>query len=117
MTSTRQLGNAGEDVALAYLQDQGLKLVTRNFAGKMGEIDLIMQDDKTLCFIEVRLRNNRNYASGAESITRHKIQKLIRTAQLYLLSHRQPPDIDYRFDVISLGDGVEWIKHAFTLDT
>ncbi|XOV87291.1 MAG: YraN family protein [Pseudomonadota bacterium] len=117
MTNTRQRGHAGEDAALAYLQNQGLTLVTRNFAGRMGEIDLIMQDGNTLCFIEVRLRNNRNYASGAESITHNKIRKLIKTAQLYIMSHHQPPDINYRFDVVSLGSGIEWIKHAFTLDT
>lgn len=83
----------------------------------MGEIDLVMRHDNTLVFVEVRLRSNPRHMSGAESITRRKIQRLIRTATYYLQTHPQTGNTEYRFDVISMGAGVDWIKNAFTLDS
>ena len=109
-------GNAAEDVALAWLIDRGLEIVERNFRCKMGEIDLIMIDGNTLVFVEVRLRNNRRHLTGAESITSAKIRRLIRTAQYFLQTHPRIGDLEYRFDVMSMGSTVDWIQDAFTLD-
>ena len=110
-------GNAAEDAALAWLEDQGLQFVTRNYRCKTGEIDLIMLDRSTLVFVEVRLRNNRNHLTGADSITHRKMRRLIRTATWYLAQHPQSRDVDYRFDVVSMGAETQWIKDAFTLDS
>lgn len=109
-------GHAAEDIALGWLKGKGLRFVTRNFRCKMGEIDLIMIDGQTLVFVEVRLRNNTHHLTGAESVTRGKIQRLIRTARLYLQTHPQAPNIDFRFDVVSMGADIDWIRNAFTLD-
>jgi putative endonuclease len=53
-------GQQAEDVALAWLQRAGLKLLQRNFKtpGRGGgEIDLIMlEPDGTVVFVEVRRR-------------------------------------------------------------
>ena len=46
-TSSKQRGDAAEDVALRYLQARGLYLVRRNFKtpGRGGgEVDLIMRE-------------------------------------------------------------------------
>jgi putative endonuclease len=115
LTST-QRGAAAEDAALYYLVDHGLQYIERNFRCKMGEIDLIMKDGNTIVFVEVRLRQNSNYHSGAESITRSKIRRLLRTAELYLMLHPTVDESEYRFDVISMGSSIDWIKHAFTAD-
>ena len=114
--NTSDVGHAAESVALAHLQSHGLQLVERNFRCKMGEIDLIMNDGRTLVFVEVRLRNNRQHLTGAESVTRSKMQRLIRTAQYYLVTHPSNDELEFRFDVISMGAGIDWIKEAFTLD-
>lgn len=110
-------GSAAEDAALVWLQDRGLCLVDRNYRRKTGEIDLIMRERNVLVFVEVRLRSNPDHMSGAESITRRKMQRLIRTATFYLQNHPQAADTEFRFDVISMGTGIDWIKNAFTLDT
>ena len=52
-------GRAGDDMALAYLEAQGLVSVMRNFLCKTGEIDLIMREQQTLIFVEVRTRASR----------------------------------------------------------
>ena len=112
---TQKLGNAAEKAALHYLENEGLKLLEKNFSCRMGEIDLIMTDDSCPIFVEVRLRTNPNYGSGAETVTLTKQRKIIRTAQLYLLNH-DIRNLDCRFDVISIDDKIDWVQHAFTLD-
>jgi putative endonuclease len=114
---TQQLGSAAEETAFKFLKSKGLILKTRNFSCQLGEIDLIMSDSGTLVFVEVRLRNNPNYGTGAETVTRKKIKKIINTAQFYLLKHPLTADMDCRFDVISMKNNkIDWIKNAFTLD-
>ena len=114
--TTQQLGNAAEQLALEYLIEQGLSLIEKNFCCKLGEIDIIMQDGNTLVFVEVRLRNNVLYGTGAETVTHSKMRKIIKTAQVYLLKHPLAENLGCRFDVISMNEKLTWIKNAFTLD-
>jgi putative endonuclease len=107
-------GNAAEELACIFLQQKGLKLVERNFRCAYGEIDLIMQDVKTLVFIEVRLRSSADFGGAAMSINQTKQQKLKRTAALYLQTHG---DSACRFDAILMSkvdiNALEWIQDAF----
>ncbi|MFL0796798.1 MAG: YraN family protein [Cellvibrionaceae bacterium] len=109
-------GAAAEKATEKYLKAQGLKSVTKNYRSRLGEIDLIMQDGETLVFIEVRMRNHKNYGSGADSVTVSKQKKIIRTAQAYLQKSTQ--DYSCRFDVVSVSTKdsehqFQWIKNAF----
>ncbi len=107
------LGQSAESRAEAFLKTHGLKLVTRNWRSRFGEIDLIMQDDSTLVFIEVRLRTRSDFGGAAASVTPAKQKKLLATARQYLTTLKMLPPC--RFDVIALsGDGApEWIRNAF----
>lgn len=116
-STTTVKGRAAEELAELFLIRQGLRPITRNYQRKTGEIDLIMRDNHTLVFIEVRLRRNRHCANGFESVTSTKQRRLIQTAQLYLLG-LNPNDVPLcRFDVIAYNASVnsdpEWIKNAF----
>lgn len=109
--------NAGleaEKLATSFLINHGLKLVTQNYHCRFGEIDLIMQDNKTLVFVEVRLRTNSKFGNAAASITQQKQQKLILTAQYYLQQHG---DCLCRFDAILMDKAdtshIEWVHNAF----
>ncbi len=121
-------GAHAEGLAERWLRKQGLKILQRNYRCKCGEIDLIMQDDKTLVFIEVRQRTNRNYATGAETVTYSKQSKIIKTASHFLQKNSRMMENPVRFDVISVSrklvnDGItqtpasnaqiDWIKNAF----
>lgn len=110
-TEKQITGQSGEDQALAFLLEQGLSLVTRNFRCKMGEIDLIMRQRQTLVFVEVRKRAPGRYGSAADSITHAKQHKLLLAAQLYLQRFASPPAC--RFDVIAIDGGkLDWIQNA-----
>lgn len=108
-------GAQAEQWAAQYLLQQGLKPVAKNYRGRFGEIDLIMQDGATLVFIEVRLRRNADFGGAAASIDARKQQRVIRTAQQYLANlERTPP---CRFDAVLmddvLGNNLQWLKNAF----
>jgi len=104
-----QQGDDAEDACLAYLRSQGLRLVTKNFSCRLGEIDIIMLDKKTLIFVEVRFRKNNNFGGGLESVTPAKQQKLRRTAELYLQQNSQYRNA--RFDVVSMSKNHQTSKH------
>ncbi|MCG8037173.1 MAG: YraN family protein [Candidatus Thiodiazotropha taylori] len=109
-----QQGEAAEQLAVDYLSRRGLKLVTRNFRCKVGEIDLIMREKRTLVFVEVRYRQSDDYGSALESITPSKQRKLLAAANLYLQKNRI--DQACRFDVVAINGSANkhttWIKDA-----
>lgn len=110
-TDKQRTGDAGEDHALVYLQQQRLTLVERNFRCKGGEIDLIMRSGTSLVFVEVRNRALGRHGSAADSVTRNKQQRLIVAAQIYLQRYRHPPAC--RFDVVAIdGAVITWLQNA-----
>lgn len=110
-------GAQAEVRAENYLVEQGLVKRAKNYRCKLGEIDLIMMHNDTLVFIEVRLRNHRQFANAAESVTISKQQKIIKTAQYYLQEHQLTDKVNCRFDVIAFSDkgDPDWIKNAFSV--
>jgi len=114
--SSKKIGDAAEDEALQYLQDQGLRLLTRNYRtpGRGGgEIDLVMRGaDGTLVFVEVRKRLSMRHGGAAASVGWVKQKRIVRAAQHYLLAlPRLPP---CRFDVVEIdNEGVHWLPGAF----
>ncbi len=107
-------GQAAEDIAAAWLQRRGLRLLTRNFRCKAGEIDLILRDGASLVFAEVRYRSSAAFGGAAASITAKKRQRIVTAARYYLMDK---PDQPCRFDVVLLDklapDAVEWLQDAF----
>jgi putative endonuclease len=47
------LGRRGEDLAAAYLCDQGLVILDRNWRCAMGEIDIVARDGEVVVMCEV----------------------------------------------------------------
>ena len=113
-------GSEAEQLACDYLQQHSLKLITKNYYCRRGEIDLIMQDGQDLVFIEVKYRKNAQFGSAAESVTRQKQLKIITTAEHYLLQSKERY-VNYRFDVVAISPendkpAIMWIKDAFQLN-
>ncbi len=134
-TTPKKLGQQAEDFACYYLTRQGLRLITRNYASRFGEIDLIMQDKDVLVFIEVRYRKDLDFGHSVETVRTNKQTKLIKTAEYYLQCHPISAESHCRFDVLGLSPSltdtnlkllkkrstslyypaqVEWIKNAFS---
>jgi len=108
-----------EDEALAFLQNKGLLLMTRNYRCNMGELDLVLLDGEILVFAEVRFRASASFGGPLGSITWSK-QKRIRNAALhFLICHKQYKDLACRFDVLGVQTdtkgqtAIQWIRAAF----
>lgn len=119
--SSRDRGQDAEQACCEYLQQQGLKLLAKNYHGRRGELDLVMRDNNTVVFVEVRYRKNNTFGGALESVTISKQEKLRMTAEQYLQQETQLNN--GRFDVVAMTEKVqnndsnvysfEWIKNAF----
>lgn len=113
------IGRAAEDAACRFLEANGCVLIERNYRCRAGEIDLVVRQDRTLVFVEVRYRRRTDYGSGAESVGPRKQSRVIRTAQHYLSARSIGNNRPMRFDVVSVypaqggGFGIDWIPGAF----
>ncbi len=97
-----KLGRWGEKRCEKFLRKKGLKLLTRNFSCKTGEIDLIMVDtDGTIVFIEVKTRADEDFAPAEYAVTPAKKKKLYRTAR-WFLKINNIIDCPCRFDVVTI---------------
>ncbi|HLD87952.1 MAG TPA: YraN family protein [Candidatus Omnitrophota bacterium] len=115
------LGRWGEERAAEFLKAKGYCILERNYKNKIGEIDIVVSDGKTLVFVEVKTRRSLAYGPPYDSVTRHKQTKIARVALSYLKYRFGTVDVNARFDVISIvrdesgGARIEHIRNAFDL--
>jgi putative endonuclease len=111
------LGTRGEQTAAEHLRRQRYAILERNYSCKLGEVDLIALDGRTVVFVEVKSRTGEGYGTPFDAVTRRKRRQITRVAQYYVLQHRLA-DRDVRFDVVGIWweDGAprcELIRNAF----
>jgi putative endonuclease len=106
-----ELGRRGEELAAAYLQKHGYRIVAANFSLPVGrnrlgvlinvEIDLVAYDGETLCFIEVKSRASDWFAPPQANVDRRKQRQISRAARAYrrLFDLAGAP---YRYDVVTV---------------
>ncbi|GEM_PF-466189 len=110
---------AGEDLTAAYLeQKMHMSVIDRNVRFKLGEIDIVARDSKSICFVEVKTRTNLRHGRPSLALTDQKKRRLKRLSELYLRIHRQYSHLSPRIDVAEVlllnGDGyINYIKSAF----
>lgn len=95
------LGKLGEQKAVKYLQKQGYKVLERNFHSRFGEIDIIVDKQDSLIFVEVKTRWSKKYGLPEEAVTPRKISSIIKTGQYYKILHPKTPDL-MRVDLIAI---------------
>ena len=100
-STSRQVGNNGEDLACKFLKKNGYQILERNFVIRGGEIDVIAHDGKSLVFVEVKTRYGNEFGVAREAVTPWKLQFLQRAA-LFYLSRNKLGDKPYRFDLVAI---------------
>ena len=112
--TSAERGAYGEALAADYCKRiLGYKLITRNWHGSRGELDLICSDKDTLVFIEVRARSEKALVSGYHSIDVNKKVVLHRTCRQYLNQIQHSPK-HFRFDIIDVvlsSNKAEKVRH------
>lgn len=110
----RQIGSVYELKASDYLTKKGYQIIERNYRCRIGEIDIIAIERDCLCFIEVKYRKNEKTGDPLEAVDKRKQQKIIRTAQYYLLTHSKYQSVKCRFDAVGiLGEEILLVRDAF----
>lgn len=107
-------GEPAENLAAAFLEREGLKILERNYRCRFGEIDLVAASGAALVFVEVRARKSEAFGGAAGSITAAKRRRLVAAARHYLA--RQRADCACRFDVVLVrgpAREIEWLANAF----
>lgn len=113
--NNRTVGTKYEDMATAYLVNQGYRIIERNYKNAFGEIDIILEKDETLIFAEVKFRSSNKYGSPLEAVDYRKQKRICKAALYYYTRHGYAESRACRFDVIGIsGDGtICHIKNAF----
>ena len=111
---TYQTGLAGEQAAAEWLRMKyRMQLVETRYRSKAGEIDLIMLDQKTIVFIEVKTRLHAAAGTGLMAVDHRKQKRIARAATLYLIS-KGWQNRPVRFDVVEVSENsVLHIPNAF----
>ncbi|MCA9670598.1 MAG: YraN family protein [Myxococcales bacterium] len=99
--STHERGRRGEQIAVDLLRQSGYRIVERNYRWAGGEIDIIAAEGDTLCFVEVRTRQDDERGDPLETVSAHKQRQIVRAARLYLADH-DVGDSYVRFDVVGI---------------
>ena len=90
--NSRELGRIGERTAALWLEERGYVLRGCNVRVGRDEIDLIAEDDRFLCFVEVKTRRQfPDYrtpeGTPAEAVDARKQAAMIRAAETWLAEH------------------------------
>jgi len=106
-----------EERAAAFLRAAGFEILDRNWACPLGELDIVARNKDTIAFVEVRARSNPAYGLPAETVTRAKRVKIIKTAQAWIKARGAKADT-FRFDFIGITPdaGPEHIENAFNAE-
>jgi putative endonuclease len=113
MKTSYQTGILAEFIAATILTLKFYRIIERRYKTRVGEIDIIAIRDKTVIFIEVKKRSNKNHLF--ESITSKQQGRICKAAELFL--NRNPVYEGYkkRFDAILITSNLlpNHIKNAW----
>lgn len=100
MAKHNELGRQGEEYAADYLDEQGYKILDRNWMCGHKDLDIVASKDGTLVFVEVKTRSSMDWGDPEEAVNEKKIRNLVHAADAYIRYNRL--DMDVRFDIISI---------------
>lgn len=95
------LGPLGEREAERHLLRQGMIILFRGYHDRVGEVDLIAVDQRTVVFVEVKTRSSDIAGDPEDAVDKGKQTKLTKTAIGFLKWHRLT-ECAARFDVVAI---------------
>jgi putative endonuclease len=100
MTEKQNFGRRGEQLALAFYQENQYTILEKNWQSNHLEVDLIVKNEEYIVFCEVKTRSGIVLVEPQASVTPQKQRNLIHAANHYVLKHRI--NLEVRFDVIAI---------------
>lgn len=118
--STRQIGDEGEELAVAYLESKGYTILERNYHFERAEVDIVAYDNKAcIVFAEVKIRSTNKFGEPEEFVDQQKIQNIYKAAEAWIYE-RKMDGSPVRFDVIGIlqrdneAPDIKHFENAFT---
>ena len=121
MSAARQaLGEFGERIAERWLRQRGWRLVQRRFRSGHRDIDLVVENEGLVAFVEVKARQGDTFGDPVAAVNWKKQKELGRSARVWIARHGRKEEA-YRFDVVGvLVDGervrIRHVENAFSLN-
>ncbi len=110
---TNDLGELGERIAARWLERGGWRILARRFRSGRRDIDLVVQRDELIVFVEVKARTGIEFGDPVEAVNHRKQRELAKSARTWVDRHGRSGE-SYRFDVmgILLQDGRVLVRHV-----
>jgi putative endonuclease len=103
---THRIGRRFEDVAAAWLEARGWRIVERNVRFGRKEVDLVMRRGDLVVFVEVKGRRGGRYGHPLEAITPRKRHEIELVASWWL-ARAGDPALRCRFDAVAVTPGAD----------
>ena len=106
-------GSAAEDSVARHYERRGLPLAERRWRGRIGEIDLIVQNGNGLVFVEVK--KSKSFDRAVAQLSTAQMRRIYATAEEYLIGMPKGQLTEVRFDValVNAHGEVKIIENAF----
>ena len=112
-TTTKQLGDRGEQIVVDYLVKSGHEIVARNYKTKLFEVDIISRKNEVLYFTEVKYRSDHDFGEALDFIDKKKQQKMHLAVAGFLATHPEYADFTPILAVAAVGEDFkleEWFE-------
>ncbi len=94
------LGRQGEKLALKFLEKKGYILRHKNWRYKKLELDIVVEKENLIVFVEVKTRSNMNNNSLDEIVSISQQKRIIHAAHNYIQEYNLDEEI--RFDLVGV---------------
>jgi putative endonuclease len=116
MADHNELGKLGEELAIAFLEKNGYKILETNWVFQKAEIDIIAKKNDVLAVVEVKTRSSIDFGLPQDFVKPKKIQLLVKAVNEYVISNDL--DLTVRFDIIAISKegkdfNIDHIEDAF----
>ncbi len=114
--SKSELGRQAEALVADWLSERGWRIAATNWRKGPGELDIVAIKDQLISFIEVKRVDAFGLESLSQSVGANKRRRIVETAKLFLVYHREFELMAQRFDLAAVrGDRVElYLESAFS---
>lgn len=99
--TTHNIGNRGEDLAMAYLESKDWLVFDRNYRFEKAEVDIVATDRNYIVFVEVKFRSNIFFGAPEEHVTPQKEANIKKAAEAWIYERKMDTAV-VRFDIISI---------------
>jgi putative endonuclease len=97
-TKNKETGLLGESMAAKFLEQNGFRVISQNWQYRQWELDLVVQKEDLLVFVEVKTMDRSFDLSPGQKIGKSKYAALGKAADAWLSQH--PFEGQIRFDLI-----------------